>query len=498
MDLKELFENFEKYQKNEISFTQMRAAINLAYGNGALKETDESGDTFLHKLVRGAKPSPEIVSYLLTCNPRLADLESDNYPYDSPAVIISERLDEEQIPEHEVAWRSTARLIANRTKDDSIKAELMKKLSIHVGKLSADSTSFEHVPEVPKLNTPTVFCFSGQGCTEPRKAERFAHLVMDSVTLINDENCAHKLQCYSVWYPGNIEDVQKDRDFYKNGDGAEPYDSPYQYLEPFVANYFRPLYQHDGQKIEVEAACKNLRNINFVSYSYGAAVVQMVSEIMKTDMEKYGYEDEEIRHMQQQVFSLTLGGDVDYNKDLNNFTSVHMVNAQDKVVPLALANKIAEKHGYSADNFRITHLQNRRNKTYVLAKSLHLTDFVRNDGMSAARMDIDTHNPEVYFFDSVHSENRLFNAMRSAALVNALNSSCQSASLGQLCQLPEKMLKQPTSFKYIEQIEDKQQMSLKMYKMCQNLDYDDKLAQAYIHPKTDVMMTVLAAKNQRC
>ena len=159
---------------------------------------------------------------------------------------------------------------------------------------------------------------------------------------------------------------------------------------------------------------------------------------MKTDMEKYGYEDEEIRRMQQQVFSLTLGGDVDYNKDLNNFTSVHMVNAQDKVVPLALANKIAEKHGYSADNFRITHLQNRRNKTYVLAKSLHLTDFVRNDGMSAARMDIDTHNPEVYFFDSVHSENRLFNAMRSAALVNALNSSCQSASLGQLCQLPEK------------------------------------------------------------
>ncbi|MBQ9318730.1 MAG: hypothetical protein IJR82_03790 [Bacilli bacterium] len=81
-------------------------------------------------------------------------------------------------------------------------------------------------------------------------------------------------------------------------------------LKEFVEKYFCPLFIQDNQKINYLEAMKNFRNINFVTYCNGTNSFNIIENLLKVEMTKVGYSDNEISLILSQICLAAISGNV--------------------------------------------------------------------------------------------------------------------------------------------------------------------------------------------
>lgn len=110
-----------------------------------------------------------------------------------------------------------------------------------------------------------------------------------------------------------------------NYSGKEP-------MKEFFDKYFLPLISDDGNKIHLEAAMRNMRNVNIMCNCNATERVIQLEECIVNSMKEIGYSDEEISSIQSQmcVFPLETG------KKLGDFksTTISFVDTNDREVEL--------------------------------------------------------------------------------------------------------------------------------------------------------------------
>jgi len=110
-----------------------------------------------------------------------------------------------------------------------------------------------------------------------------------------------------------------------NYSGKEP-------MKEFFDKYFLPLISDDGNKIHLEAAMRNMRNVNIMCNCNATERVIQLEECIVNSMKEIGYSDEEISSIQSQmcVFPLETG------KKLGDFksTTISFVDTNDREVDL--------------------------------------------------------------------------------------------------------------------------------------------------------------------
>ncbi len=72
-------------------------------------------------------------------------------------------------------------------------------------------------------------------------------------------------------------------------------------IKKFVDKYFVPLISRDGYKIDVNSACKAVRNINILTYCDGFEKASMMGEYLCSRMEELEYTPEEIEEIVRQI-----------------------------------------------------------------------------------------------------------------------------------------------------------------------------------------------------
>ena len=110
-----------------------------------------------------------------------------------------------------------------------------------------------------------------------------------------------------------------------NYSGKEP-------MKEFFDKYFLPLISDEGNKIHLEAAMRNMRNVNIICNCNATERVIQLEERIVNSMKEIGYSDEEISSIQSQmcVFPLETG------KKLGDFksTTISFVDTNDREVDL--------------------------------------------------------------------------------------------------------------------------------------------------------------------
>lgn len=137
-----------------------------------------------------------------------------------------------------------------------------------------------------KLNRPTVLIFGGSGTDR----EVFVNLYLKSASsLLGVFNS--DAQCIGINYNKlNIDD--ETRHFS---------------LKKLSTQLLLPLLENDGKKIEVERACKNLRNITLLSHCLGHSWVNELVQILTVQMEELGYSEPERNKILEQLFQVSYG-----------------------------------------------------------------------------------------------------------------------------------------------------------------------------------------------
>ncbi len=149
--------------------------------------------------------------------------------------------------------------------------------------------------ENPFLDGPCLLCISAQHDNKMASKSNFGvtkeGMKMARLRVRNQRNAGFGLKDFPVKFL-SIELDRKDED--KNVTSEERIDA-------FVTQYFLPLIEKNGQKMDCVQAMKNMRNVNMMSYCDGTLFVQKVEEILINKMQELGYTDEESKKIQSQM-----------------------------------------------------------------------------------------------------------------------------------------------------------------------------------------------------
>jgi len=200
------------------------------------------------------------------------------------------------------------------------------KLGRRCQKSIFNTLGWEELDGSYKLDHPVVICFGGNGVNNERKANGFAKLISSNLGIrtgerdnevgLGIEQGDFPADILSVVYDGKYDDnsyslQQLD---YENGLTEKPLDSPQDArdytevkssIKDFFDKYFKSLFlDADGNRLDVTAAMKNMRNVNIVSFCYGTFVTSQIENIMAEEMMRAGYREDEIKMVQSQLFSI--------------------------------------------------------------------------------------------------------------------------------------------------------------------------------------------------
>ncbi len=199
------------------------------------------------------------------------------------------------------------------------------------------------------LKKPTVFYFGGQltshhdlACCGARFLERLAEplkITRDKADFIGvcyqgltvEEANAEKLYLRRR-HQGKLSVSDKNKsDAFDFDDERLQYPT---YLREFYEYYFKPLIAQktpngDFEKLPVETAQKNMRNVNIIAHSHGACAAALFGDLLNEKMIELGYDKTECTRIQQQIFLLNAGSMVQFGT--SKFTTINFISRADKI-----------------------------------------------------------------------------------------------------------------------------------------------------------------------
>lgn len=180
--------------------------------------------------------------------------------------------------------------------------------------------------EKPLFRKPTLLCCGGMNVTHeyPDKANGFAKRGLALLNCIGT-NGHSGFQTATVTYaPECSENTAR---FFNQGQ------MPAEMFHEFVDQQLVPLLKDEhGQKLDVQQAKKNFRNINVMAHSFGGVFMQQVGSVLVDRMQKLGFSQNEIDQITGQVLVVTGGSGANYLKGKAKFTYVHIAQQHDQTM----------------------------------------------------------------------------------------------------------------------------------------------------------------------
>ncbi|MDY6407222.1 MAG: hypothetical protein SPL08_00770 [Pseudomonadota bacterium] len=297
---------------------------------------DKAGDTLLHSLANceeDMRVPIEPVQAILSRSPDL--VEAQNKLGMTPIDVL-----ESAKNQHQTSNRPFRRLLYPFTTNPILKDKLEKSIYMsfieQLAQNEAQDQDYRIISSSDSqdiLSRPILLLFSGRGNYVLSLINGFGRLMRKTLGIYQTPVPAFRV--LSVRYPGTQRDLCNDFLLSKQPSSVqeEQPDSPLFYTRHFVARYLRPLYcDRTGCKMPVLTAMQNMRRLNLIGYSYGSSVIQALSEIMATDMQEYGFKQQEIHQIQSQVLTLHFGAALNEEHFSCGFRTFHILNTQDDVV----------------------------------------------------------------------------------------------------------------------------------------------------------------------
>lgn len=133
---------------------------------------------------------------------------------------------------------------------------------------------------------PIVFVFGGSGTDSRRVANRYANVVESMLgTFAND------VDIITMNY--NFEELKRWQE-----------DS---FSSSIVQYLFMPRVLNNGQKIDVDNACKKMRDISVFAHCYGSYFMELIEKKLVHCLENVGYTKEETNKIMSQIFVVSFG-----------------------------------------------------------------------------------------------------------------------------------------------------------------------------------------------
>lgn len=116
--------------------------------------------------------------------------------------------------------------------------------------------------------------------------------------------------------------------------------------DEFTKKYLFPLIEHNGKKIEVSQAMRNMRNVNLMTYCAATSSALRMEDCLKNRMNELGYSEQEIRLIQSQMCVIAFATDRIFMREVFNKKKVEStcisigdVNDQDVNSPQIIREK---------------------------------------------------------------------------------------------------------------------------------------------------------------
>lgn len=154
------------------------------------------------------------------------------------------------------------------------------------------------------LNKPTILCFGGISTTNDRDANYVAKFIQRIMKLNGEANLISIIHSH-------YNDEKSAR--YFDIDPEEHYQNGISEAFEIVDALFLPLLLDDeGNRLLVQDACKNIRNINIFAHCYGHfSTVSYIEEALREVMPYFSYTPDEIAQILKQVFVVSYeAGDI--------------------------------------------------------------------------------------------------------------------------------------------------------------------------------------------
>ena len=200
------------------------------------------------------------------------------------------------------------------------------------------------------LDRPIVICFGGSGATIPGAAYGFGTQIERRLGI--HETPFEEMPCavYSVYYPTSLDGEKSyngksaDVDFFESLNDEEIMDlgkytkeeqdnilCVMDFATDLVDNVLTQLVvDENGEKISVEQAMRNARNVNFVNYCYGSNVQLAVNTFFHKKLVALGYTKEEAAQIESQMCVFQVGPYVEESK--TNQTTVNFISLNDNAL----------------------------------------------------------------------------------------------------------------------------------------------------------------------
>ncbi len=106
-------------------------------------------------------------------------------------------------------------------------------------------------------------------------------------------------------------------------------------LMQLVEEQLKPLVVdgETGEKIDMEMASRNIRNINFLTHSSGSVILDEIGNALCAVMDKAGYSEAETKRITSQIFALNIAPVASFGRSKASFTTVNVMNLADTIIP---------------------------------------------------------------------------------------------------------------------------------------------------------------------
>lgn len=480
-----IFDALKAYETHQISYAEFKKELEDEAQKNNLSEKDALGNTILHRIIQSENAGTSLIKLVLKLNPSLANEDNDRYQ------LPSDLLYDKETEQSNAPLRPLKRLLIQYMADGPVKKGLQEDISIHfgrrdIGDLPHNFKTLE--PNEVNLMQPTLLCFSGINVNNPKMANGFAKIVKYALGALYAQT--KDIQVLSAWYPGSKMDMDLDRVSWKTGNLENDEDTPLLYVKEMVDHYFKPLYSKDGHRIPIQQAKKNMRHLNIVSYSYGSSVVQMAAQLIRQDLKSLGYSEKEVVDIQRQVFSFTLGGDVNHHAFKNDFTAYHLINGEDNIIHSMVADLVREEYGFSEDGIRIAPIKGQPHQTAIVVDKIPLNDvFKEQESLleNSQVTDMEPHDCTTYLFNGLQLKQQFLSLFKMSVITNALNNSIENARTDKFIPLAADLTQIPNRALFLKNIEDKQKWYIDIQQRQKKIPYQEMLKEAQLTPETSFL-----------
>ncbi len=285
------------------------------------------------------------------------------------------------------------------------------------------------------LTKPTILCFGGIGTTNDKDANFVAKMIQRLLGINAEANLVSIVHSH---YMGETAAryFDEDKEEHLRNHIKESYDIVDALFLPIVCD-------KNGNRLMVQEACRNVRNINIFAHCYGYfSTVNYVEDALKSTLEMLCYTEDEIRQILKQIFVVSYeAGDIFQTGFSNlNINSVNSELWRDIVLAFperdlstaemfdGEAEKIMASQMYQTKEPALVEKFLRNNK-YLLLKEGNVIDILTN-GLTIDKTDHDLstiymHQDKSYSYYT-NELGRIVSQTIAAALKIALDNSIEN------------------------------------------------------------------------